>query len=165
MKEANFCLEIKHSLERIPGVYYHKIPDPPIFKGAKMRFQPPRPYDCYIVYKGIHYAFEVKLHKGAHAFAVDLVTERQIQELLKVQEARGVAGLIIGYRAPGIQTARYVPINWWLEEVYKKSRYDRRKSFPVGDLIELGYWIKWEGKGLWNFEDLLLFLDPMKKST
>lgn len=164
MKESDFCLEIKHSIEQIPGTYYHKIPDQARFLGEGSRFAPVRPYDCYAVHHGIHFAFEVKLHKGTQAFPVDSVKLWQITALLKVQAAKGVAGLVIGYRAPMVQVARYVPIDWWISEVNKLVRYEHRKSFPVASLLEMGYSIRWLGKGLWNFEDLLFFLDPRKKA-
>lgn len=44
----------EHQIEALMGVekgFYHKLTDPPIFYGGKMRFNVPRPFDCMFLKK------------------------------------------------------------------------------------------------------------------
>lgn len=175
MKEAVVLQEIRQSILTMPKTFYCKIPDQARFTGEKSRFAPPRPFDCFVVYRGRPFAFEVKIHKGTNAFPVRKVSSLQVGKLMDVAEAGGEAGILICIQfdkpLTGERHSRvllYYPVSWWIGMVEGVTKYEHRKSIRIIDLLEEGYKVKWQGKGLWKILELLdFFVDRilLKKSA
>jgi penicillin-binding protein-related factor A (putative recombinase) len=106
-----------------------------------MRFTPPKPYDSYLVYRGIFYALEFKQHKDSGAFPFDKVSPEQQGRLLNAKANGGRAFIILNVRferdqKDGPRNQAYaIDIEKWLKQ---KNEYIRdnnnRKSLPLVEI-------------------------------
>jgi len=178
--ERDFQYECQQAF-KLFNCSYHKIPDaPPVF--AKpcpkcnykikpiYRFTPPKPYDAYVIYQGVHFSLEYKIHKATTAFPFNKLEKHQEIGLLKDQEEGARSFLLINIRTPGKgggmlpyikPTNRLVILNivdfLGLKRKYSSPKISR-KSVPVNDLVQSGILIPRINfkavKGLyWSFED------------
>lgn len=98
MKESIFQGEWMSSIRHyFPRSHYVKIPDMPRI-GAEARFNPIKPYDCYVLLEGVFYAFELKWQKTLTGFAFNKVKMHQVVYLQDVQRNGGHGYLVINYR-------------------------------------------------------------------
>jgi penicillin-binding protein-related factor A (putative recombinase) len=148
MKEADFAIEVKHSLEKgLRNCHYKKIPDQLYNPSSFARFNPEKDYDAYVVYRGCFSALEYKLHKSKTAYPLNGVTTIQRSALLDVVENGGNAYVVIGVRFAQIRKAFFIPIKEFL--IYCNNT--DRKSMPM-DIMDMYPCAQWRGKGTWELD-------------
>ena len=112
MKEGDFLRSFRESIELVcPDAYFCKIPDSinTGFKGKYNRFTAPKPFDCFLVWKGVMYALELKIKKSAERLTIsgmhhkthkqtggDIKTH-QVDNLARVKRAGGKAAILVLY--------------------------------------------------------------------
>jgi len=151
MKEADFSLEIKHSLEsQFKDVHYKKIPDQPFNPSSFVRFNPDKSYDSYVVIGGCFSALEYKLHKSKNAFPLKDVSLIQRASLMDVVDAGGNAYVVIGVRYESVRKAFFISITDFL--TYCRSC--GRQSMPL-EIMDTYPQVPWAGKGMWKLDENL----------
>ncbi len=145
--------EIRNSLiPRYSDLYYYKIPDTnPRFRQLN-RFNPPRPFDVLLVYKGIPYALEAKLWKTGTSFPFASLTEPEEQGLADFQGAGGQSIVALGFRQNNQRKLYLSPYNIW-KEIKLSLERQGRKSLPIDSLFLLdGYNCQWLKHGKWDID-------------
>lgn len=105
-KEKRFLDEFRESKKVFCSTaFYLKIPDPPIFKGMKTRFNVERPFDVIMIWKGKTFTIEAKWHdrlnKTKTKFApwsFDKVASHQIENLLEAKQNGAYAYILVNIR-------------------------------------------------------------------
>ena len=99
MNERIFLNEVKESVNALwPLAFYHKISDSPIFKGSKMRFTLPKPFDCFFLLNGVLHAVEAKQVRENESIKLTLVEPHQISGLFSVINNGGTGHILLNYR-------------------------------------------------------------------
>lgn len=181
MKESQFQQELKVSIEALLSpVSYYKIPDPPVsFYGPtnKMRFGAKKPYDMFMIYKGIHHSFELKMKQGPFGFALvgkdkhgnetggDLKLH-QSKALWKDKASGAQAFILINYRflKEGKKTNEVfvIPIEDFEHHRTLTLRVTNKKSFSYKFMKETFPTIerkKFEGGTHWDIPRLLEIIE------
>jgi penicillin-binding protein-related factor A (putative recombinase) len=144
MQEKDFALEIKKSIEKqLTNCHYHKIPDQ--IYNPKMRFNPEKKYDAYVVWKSNFTALEYKFHTSSNAFNFSSLTQIQRFNLLDVKRAGGKAYVVIGLRYNNIKSCYFIDI----EKYINIEKTSIRKSLPLNELEKFDS-CKWIGSGEWE---------------
>lgn len=152
MQEKDFALEIKKSIEKqLPNCHYHKIPDQ--IYNPKMRFNPEKKYDAYIVWQGCFTALEYKFHPSSNAFGFDKLSQIQRFNLLDAKRAGGNAYVVLGIRYDNIKGCYFIDIDKYIE-IEKQSN---RKSLQLSELTRF-ISCSWKGSGEWELrKELFLY--------
>lgn len=155
MQEKDFALEIKKSLEKqLDNCHYHKIPDQ--IYNPRMRFNPEKKYDAYIVYKGCFNALEYKFHKTSNAYGFDKLTKIQRFSLLDAKRAGGNAYVVLGVRYENIKNCYFIDI----EKYISLEKNTIRKSLELSELKQFHiYSCNWIGAGEWELDENLFLYD------
>ena len=156
MQEKDFALEIKKSLEKqLLNCHYHKISDQ--IYNPRMRFNPEKKYDAYVVYKGCFNALEYKFHKSSNAYNFDKLTQIQRFNLLDAKRAGSNAYVILGVRYENIKGCYFIEI----EKYIALDKNSVRKSLELNELKQFPN-CRWMGSGEWELKKEL-FLYNIKK--
>jgi penicillin-binding protein-related factor A (putative recombinase) len=155
--ESKFLTEIINSREIIcPGAFFYKIPDPPIFKGSKTRFNVQRPYDLEVAWAGKLLAVEAKVHRVHTAWPISKVAEHQIENLkcnkVNGKDAYVVINVRYGLGKSRVNFAAIIDIDEIIE-----LKKENKKSITVSELREYRtmQWQKSNGVYIWNLFALL----------
>lgn len=105
MAECEFQTEIGRGLDMIPEVHFHKIGDMPnfLYRQSKVTFK--KPYDCYMCFRGLFVAMELKQRKGMSLRTIapnsgEGLTQEQEYNLCAVEAAGGVGLVVVNFRLP-----------------------------------------------------------------
>lgn len=134
MNEKIFNTELKNSLVKA-GAWAYKIPDFPVGKGSRFRFNPEKPCDIVGVYKGFPFLIESKQIKEVKNFPLSRLRKSQISNLNRAQDAGARCLLALNIRLKSSNTLALFPwplvkdINHLyggkipIEEMLKDSRF------------------------------------------
>lgn len=152
MKESDFALEMKKSMEKqLVNCHYHKIPDQ--INNPRMRFNPEKKYDAYVIYKGCTSTIEYKMHKKEDAFSFNKLTQIQRFNLLDSKRAGANAYVVIGLRIANIRECYFIDI----EKYLSLEKNSSRKSLTLNELRKFEK-TEWLGAGEWKLkEELFLY--------
>lgn len=105
MAECEFQTELGRGLDLVPEVHYHKIADMPnfLYRQSKVTFK--KPYDCYMCFRGLFVAMELKQRKNPSLKTLaeksgEGLTREQEANLLAVEASGGVGLVVVNFRFP-----------------------------------------------------------------
>ena len=113
MNESSFLRAFRESVELVcPDAYFCKIPDSinTWQSGGYARFTAPKPFDCFLVWKGVIYALELKIKKSAERLTISGmhhkthqqtggdIRKHQVDNLARIKRAGGQAAILVLYR-------------------------------------------------------------------
>lgn len=136
MSEQKFLMYLKKSFlsTYTPWLHYFKIPDQPKFRGMNTQFDIKKPYDAFLVYRGIHIAIEAKFQKDYSAFGMKDLRENQIKGLDDAEMAGGMSFIFLNIKRP-------------TDHVKQQKRCNRLLIFP---------WSEFKAKGKSYFKEELI---------
>ncbi len=162
MKEKEVNTEIRKSFEHF-GAFAYKIPDLPIGihdRRRGIRFNPSKPFDIVVCYKGIFIAVETKLLRKFEAFGLRQIRDNQREALDKVsQKAGGYAFIFLNVRIPpdkakGQKTVnRLYTFHWptW------KALWETNGPIKKRRLEEMNFTTA--GKGIFNLKNFFVNIE------
>lgn len=124
--EQRFGLEVRNSFRRIPGAFYFKIPDLPVFRGSRFRFGGRRPFDAFAVVGGKTLVMEYKVLRG-RTLPFSVLAPHQERALREAERAGARAYVLVNYRGKGRNLCVAFPIRVWL-----RLRRRMGPSLPFG---------------------------------
>jgi len=127
MKESEVIKKIRENLIKDINIHYFKIPDMPIFTGAKYRFGIPKPYDFYVIKNGIFNAYEVKVVNTKKTIRRDLLKWHQEENLEEVIRAGGKAFILIYFNV--WQELYEISADDWIDFTKEIKDFDTNISF------------------------------------
>jgi len=135
MRERIFQQEIRDSVLTLwPSAFYHKLTDTPIFKGSKIRFSHPKPFDCFFVIEGVFYALELKQFRENAPIPFTIVKPHQIEGLLGAERGGGAAYILINYRITSEKNGKAINQTIAIKpELWKKVK-ETAKSLSASSL-------------------------------
>lgn len=130
MRESNFVKELQDTLEAM-GAWSYKIPDIPLSMIKGMKFNPMRPFDLAVCYRGRFIAIECKQIKTWRKFGRDDIRLSQYLNLAGVAKNGGTAYVALNVRTE--TENRLILFEWkeWNEKL--------RKGIGTKELKELNF--------------------------
>ncbi len=154
MKESHFNTEIRKSFEHLGG-YAYKIPDMPHGAIKGMRFNPDKPCDIMVGWRGIYFGIEGKIIKKLGAFG-DQIRESQIKGLDAMVASGNSAFVFLNVRINGDEGGKRVNQLVIFDWVLWGPKF-KQGTIKKADLIEV---IESQGiKGQGGLFDLRGFLN------
>ncbi len=137
-KEQAFLIELKNSFQKAKAFWY-KIPDSPIYKGMQTKFTGAKPFDSFMIYKGVPVAIEAKYISDYKSFGMKQLQPSQIQNLEAFENAGGKSYIFLNVRRRANPECFESYVNAllifpWCE--FKK----RKKPYSKSDLFSRKQW-------------------------
>lgn len=135
-KEKAFQAEFNVSCKHMDGIHFYQIPNAPFSKCIR-RVPIYKPYDCYALYRGSFYAFELKVWDTKISFPFNRLQDHQLAALKSAEYNGGIGYIIINYKNI-VDNVKYNFAMYFRPREYEYLQSSLgRKSIPVSYAIDL----------------------------